>query len=210
VAGIAAAEYIARLQLIDRPGEVDMSSLVQSLGRRRRALAAGGVAVLAAAGAVVALATASAGAAVTHRAAAAVSNPSCATAQLAVKFVNKPNGAAGTIFYPIRFTNKGTHACTLRGYPGVSAVTSAGAQIGNPAGRSGNPVKTVTLAPKKSASTMVGFAHTANFPAAKCKPVTARGLRVIPPNQSTSVTIKRKFSACSGKAVTYLTVLPVK
>ena len=173
-----------------------MSPRSHLLGLRRRSLAAGGVAALAAAGAAVALATASAGAAVAHHAVAA-SNPSCTTAQLGVKFLNKPNGAAGTIYYPIQFTNKGTHACTLRGYPGVSAVTSAGAQIGNPAGRSGNPVKTVTLAPKKSASTMVGFAHTANFPAAKCKPVTARGLRVIPPNQSTSVTIAPKKSASS-------------
>jgi hypothetical protein len=87
-------------------------------------------------------------------------------------------------------------------------VNSQGAQIGNPAGRSGNPVKTVTIAPKKSAGTMVGFAHTANFPAAKCKPVTARGLRVIPPNQTTSVILKHKFSACSGTSVIFLTVLP--
>lgn len=186
-----------------------MSSRVQSLGPRRRSLAAAGVAALTAAGAVVALATASAGAAVAHRAAAA-SSPSCATAQLGIKFINKPNGAAGTIYYPVRFTNQGTRACTLRGYPGISAVSGGGAQIGNPASRSGNAVKTVTIAPKKSASTMVGFAHTANFPAAKCKPVTARGLRVIPPNQTKSVTLKRKFSACSGTSVTFLTVLPVR
>jgi hypothetical protein len=179
------------------------------LGLRRRSLAAGGVAALAAAGAAVALATASAGAAVAHHAVAA-SNPSCTTAQLGVKFLNKPNGAAGTIYYPIQFTNKGTHACTLRGYPGVSAVTSSGAQIGKPASRSGNPVTTVTIAPKKSASSMVGFAHTANFPASKCKPVSAKGLKVFPPNQTASVTIKRTFSACSSTSVTYLTVLPVK
>lgn len=99
------------------------------------------------------------------------------------------------------------HAARL---PGDLGRQRRGAQIGNPASRSGNAVKTVTIAPKKSASTMVGFAHTANFPAAKCKPVTARGLRVIPPNQTKSVTLKRKFSACSGTSVTFLTVLPVR
>jgi hypothetical protein len=186
-----------------------MSSLVQSLGLRRRSLAAGGAAALAAAGAAVALVAASAGATVAHRGVAA-SNPSCATAQLGVKFVNQPNGAAGTIYYPIQFTNKGTHACTLRGYPGVSAVTSTGAQIGKSASRSGTGVKTITIAPKKTARSMVGFAHTANFPASTCKPVTARGLRMIPPNQTTSVTIKRKFSACSGTSVNFLVVLPIK
>jgi Protein of unknown function (DUF4232) len=186
-----------------------VSSPVQSLGLRRRSLALAGAAALAAASAAVALATAAAGAAVAHRGVMA-SNPSCATAQLSVKFVNQPNGAAGTIYYPIRFTNKGTHACTLRGYPGVSAVTSAGTQIGKSASRSGTGVKTVTIAPKKTASTMVGFVHTANFPASTCKPVTARGLRIIPPNQTTSVTIKRKFSACSGTSVNFLVVLPIK
>ena len=185
-----------------------MSTRRHLLGLRRRSLATAGTAALAAAGAAAVLATASAGAA--QRAAA--SNPSCATAQLGVKILNKPNGAAGTIYYPIRFTNKGTRACTVRGYPGVSAVTSTGAQIGNPATRinTGTAAKTVTIQPKKSASTMVGFSHTANFPAAKCKPVTARGLRVIPPNQTTSVTLKHKFSACSSKSVVFLTVLPIK
>jgi len=186
-----------------------VSSRIQLLGLRRRALAASGVAALAAAGAATALATGSAGAAAPHNATVAAT-PICATAQLGVKFLNKPNGAAGTIYYPIQFTNNGTQACTLRGYPGVSAVTSSGAQIGNPASRSGNPITTVTIAPKKSASSMVGFAHTANFPAAKCKPVTAKGLRIFPPNQTKSVTIKRSFSACSSKSVTYLIVLPVK
>jgi Protein of unknown function (DUF4232) len=174
---------------------------------RRRSLAAGGVAAFFAAGAAVALA-ASAGTAVAHSTASRTSG--CATAQLGIKFVNKPNGAAGTIYYPIQFTNNGSRACTLRGFPGVSAVTSKGAQIGKSAGRSGTSAKTVTINPKKSATAMVGFVEIGNFSKSTCKPVTAAGLRIIPPNQSKSVTIKRKFSACSAKSVNYLTVLPVK
>ena len=169
---------------------------------RARIVAAAAVAVTALFG----LLGSSAGARGTAHTAA---TPSCSSSQLVNWLDTSPNGTAGTIFYELQFTNLGA-TCTLRGYPGVSAVTSSGAQIGNPASRSGTAVKTVTIAPNKSASTMVGFAHTANFPAAKCKPVTAKGLRVIPPNQTTSVTIKRKFSACSSKSVTYLTVLPIK
>ena len=165
--------------------------------RSFRVLAASAGAALTVAGAVVALATASAGASVVHRAVPATSG--CATAALKVQFINKGNGAAGTIFYPIKFTNKGSLPCTLRGYPGLSAVTSAGKQIGNPAVRDGGKVKTVTIKPGKSASAMVGIVHTAFFPKAKCKPVKATGLRVFPPNQTKAVIVKHKFSTCSSK-----------
>ena len=49
---------------------------------------------------------------------------------------------------------------------------------------------------------MVGFSDTDDFPAAKCRPVTAHGLRIIPPNQTSSVILKRTFAACAGTSVT--------
>ena len=181
--------------------------------RGLRQLAAGGVAALAATGAIVVLATAPAGATVAHRAVAArpAIAAGCATASLKVQFINMGNGAAGTIYYPIKFTNKGSAACTLRGYPGVSAVTSTGKQIGNPAVRAGGKVKTVTIKPNKSASAMVGIVHTAFFPKAKCKPVKAAGLRVFPPNQTKAVIVKHRFSTCSStsKKETSLKVIAV-
>ncbi|HEX4017556.1 MAG TPA: DUF4232 domain-containing protein, partial [Frankiaceae bacterium] len=90
------------------------------------------------------------------------------------------------------------------------AVTSSGKQIGNSASRNGSKFRTVTLAPGKQQSSSVGIVDTGNFTASKCKAVTAAGLRVIPPNQGTSITIKKKFSTCSSKAATSLTVKPVK
>ena len=35
------------------------------------------------------------------------------------------DGTAGTIFYPVRFTNRSARACTLRGFPGVSSVSAS-------------------------------------------------------------------------------------
>ena len=187
-----------------------MSSYDRSRRLRRRALAAGTSVALVAAAVVTALATASAGAAVAHRPAARQATVSgCATAALKVQFVNKGNGAAGTIYYPIKFTNKGSRACTLRGFPGVSAVPSTGKQIGNPAVRAGGKVKTVTINPNKSASAMVGIVHTAFFPKAKCKPVRAAGLRVFPPNQTKAVIVKHKFSTCASKKETSLKVIAI-
>src|SRR5215831_11112762 len=72
----------------------------------------------------------------------------CATSALHVSIGNG-NGAAGSVYYPIVFTNASGSACTLFGFPGVSFVTSPnGSQIGDAATRhSDKPVQTVTLAP---------------------------------------------------------------
>jgi Protein of unknown function (DUF4232) len=133
----------------------------------------------------------------------------CATSALKVS-LGRANGTAGTVFYPLKFVNKSKTSCTLRGYPGVSAVTKSGKQIGKPARRSGGKFRTVTLAPGKQQSSSVGIVDTGNFSAARCKPVNAFGLKVFPPNQGTAVILKKKFSTCSSKASVSLQVRPVK
>jgi hypothetical protein len=133
---------------------------------------------------------------------------SCATSALKVS-LGAPNGAAGTVFYPLNFVNTGKLGCTLRGYPGVSAVTSSGKQIGSPASQISSSYKTVTLLPGKSASAPVGIVETGNFSPSQCAPVTAAGLRVFPPGQSKAVTINKTFSTCSSTTVISLTVRPV-
>src|ERR1700744_1164998 len=47
----------------------------------------------------------------------------CATSALKVS-LGQANGTAGTVFYPLKFMNTSKLACTLRGFPGVTAVTS--------------------------------------------------------------------------------------
>ena len=133
----------------------------------------------------------------------------CATSALKVS-LGPANATAGTTFYPLKFVNTGKTSCTLTGYPGVSAVTSSGKQIGNPAARSGGKFRTVTVAPGKQQSASVGIVDTGNFSATSCKPVTAAGLKIIPPNQSQSVTLKKKFSTCSSTTTTSLQVRPIK
>ena len=60
--------------------------------------------------------------------------PACKTAQLVTWLNTQSNGAAGTIYYTLNFTNVGA-TCTVRGYPGVSAVGRAG----KGAGQGGRP-----------------------------------------------------------------------
>lgn len=133
----------------------------------------------------------------------------CATSALKVS-LGPANGTAGTVYYPLQFVNKSKTACTLRGYPGVAAVTSAGKQIGNPASRVQSKIGTVALAPGTQHSASVGIVETGNFSASKCAPVTAAGLKVFPPNQSKSVTLNKKFSTCSSTITTSLRVTAIK
>jgi hypothetical protein len=132
----------------------------------------------------------------------------CATSALKVS-LGPANGAAGTVFYPVNFANTSKLACTLRGYPGVSAVTSSGKQIGSPASQISTSYKTVTVLPGKTQSAPVGIVETGNFDPSQCAPVTAAGLKVFPPGQSKAVTIKKSFSTCSSTSVVSLTVRPV-
>jgi hypothetical protein len=134
---------------------------------------------------------------------------SCLTRDLKVS-LGPANGTAGTTFYPLQFLNAGKTSCTLRGYPGVSAVTSSGKQIGAPASQNNAKFQTVTLAPGKQKSASVGIVETGNFDPSDCAPVTAAGLKIFPPNQSKSVTIKKTFSTCSSTTTSSLQVGPVK
>ncbi len=133
----------------------------------------------------------------------------CATSALKVS-LGPANGTAGTTFYPLNFFNQSNTTCTLRGYPGVSAVTSSGKQIGNPASRVQSRFGTVALAPGTQHSASVGVVETGNFSASQCRPVMAAGFKVFPPNQTRSVTLKKNFSTCSSTTTTSLRVTAVK
>jgi hypothetical protein len=143
--------------------------------------------------------------------AVAASTPPCQTSGLVVWLNTNANGAAGSLFYTLNFTNLSGRRCTLRGYPGVSAVSRRGRRLGRAANRNNfHKVKTISIGDGGTASTMVQIYHAADFPASRCQPATAAGLRVFPPNQSASKTVPFPFPACSTTRLSILTVMAVK
>jgi hypothetical protein len=128
--------------------------------------------------------------------------PACSTADLSV-WVNLSAGsaAAGTDSWPLDFTNTGSHACTLFGYPGVSFVTGpSGSQIGQPASR--NPAvtpTTVILSPGGTAHVTIQVVDALNYTKSTCQPVTAHWLKVFPPGQFTALYVKFSALTCSAK-----------
>ena len=137
--------------------------------------------------------------------------PPCPTSNLQVR-LGTPNGAAGSTYLPIVFTNTGTAACTLFGYPGVSlAKGNPPAQIGAAAARSTTaPAKTVTLAPGGTANAALQVTVAGNYPSATCKPVPATTLVVYPPNQTASVSVPYSTTGCAAQGVDILHVSVVQ
>lgn len=146
------------------------------------------------------IATAAAAAALAAAVAAPshAARPGCAARALDVWLNTQGGAAAGTTYYRLEFTNLSAHACTLHGYPGVSAVAADGRQLGSPAGR--NPAhasRTVRLAPGGSASAVLQISDAHNFPPAACRRVTAAGLRVYAPGTTVAKTVPFPFLTCA-------------
>ena len=160
------------------------------------------IAAASAAGLIAATATGSSGsvlAADTARTAAAAV-PACTADDLgAWVAVSQSDGAAGSIFFPLQFTNLSRHACAMRGFPGVSAIDSYGHQLGSPAGWDHTrPVRTVILAPGATAHDVLRYGDVEVATAPGCHPVSSMfELRVYPPGQRHATYAAFSMEACS-------------
>lgn len=143
---------------------------------------------------------------------AATGAPRCTTGDLVVWLDTMGNGAAGSSYYNLEFTNVSTHACSVSGYPGVSAVTGAGAQIGTAAGHNPeHPATLITLSSAAATGGPGGFANTntatvilaitdaGNYSNSACRRVVSSGLRVYPPDQTASKIIPYPFVTCAKR-----------
>jgi len=144
--------------------------------------------------------------------AAGAAVPACTTSGLVVWLDTQPGGAAaGSTYVNLDFTNLSGHACSLGGYPGVSAVSLAGRQLGRAATRDRTTrPRTVVLGADQSAETTLQISQALNYPRAKCLPVMAAGVRVFPPNQTAARLVPYPFMACSRLGPVILSVRPLK
>ena len=136
--------------------------------------------------------------------------PACPRRSLGLK-LGLSQGAAGSTFQVIDFTNVSSVTCTLYGYPGVSlAGGKPVTQIGLAATESrATARKLITLSPGAVASAVLQIAHAVNFPAAKCGLVTADYLQIYPPNQTTPGYLHYSSQTCARK-VPILTISAVQ
>jgi len=138
--------------------------------------------------------------------AATASIPACATGGLVV-WISNVQGAAGTFYYTLNFTNLSGHACTLRGHPGVSTVNLSGNQIGRPA-RWGNPgnaghvrLRTVRLARGATATAVLAITNVYNFPPKVCRRGHSGRAAGLPAEPVTSTLVPYPIGACTTRQI---------
>jgi uncharacterized protein DUF4232 len=186
-----------------------LSSIPKTARRTIAVIATASVAGLIA---TAALATSSAGTTLAaDNSAAAV--PACTAGDIgAWVAVDQGNGAAGSIYYPLQFTNLSTHSCSMRGFPGVSAINSNGHQLGSPAGWDHViAARTVTLAPGATAHTILRWSDVAVTTERGCDPVFSTfELRVYLPGQYTATHAAFDLEACSHAGPVYMSVEPIR
>jgi len=141
---------------------------------------------------------------------AAVGPASCPTRSLALK-PGLAQGAAGSTYQVIEFTNISNVTCTLYGYPGVSLAGGQPVkQVGLAASENPNPPrKLVTLAPGQVANALLQIVDAQNYPPSRCGPVKTQWIQVYPPNQTTPVYVSYATTGCT-KPVRVLSVSVVQ
>jgi len=176
---------------------------LRTTGRRAIAIAAAAVAGLA-------ISTAAYAATSSGTAPTAASIPRCTASDLGVWLaVGQGNGAAGTIYYPLEFTNLSHHTCYLFGYPGVSALDRNGHQLGSPAQwGSLRGAHIVNVAPGATAHTLLAYHDAVVTTEPGCHPVnSAANLRIYPPGQRSATFAAFSFQACSHAGPIWMNIV---
>jgi hypothetical protein len=133
--------------------------------------------------------------------------PPCATAQLAPS-LGPPEGAAGTVFYPLILQNAGDATCSVSGYPGVSFIAgSDNHPVGTAATPDPDDPGTVLIDPGQATSANLGIVNSANFPD-DCNAVPVSGLQVSLPGQADSLVVGHADTGCTSAAYNTLRIGP--
>ena len=138
--------------------------------------------------------------------------PSCRTQDLTASITTRGGGTAGSLYVRLTLRNISARVCHIRGFTGVSFVAAGtGAQVGAPADWVDAPrARTLRVPPGGRVEATLDEVDAFNYPPQHCRPRTAKGLRVYPPNQTTSVYVPQAATGCRNPAVHLLTVTPLR
>jgi hypothetical protein len=135
----------------------------------------------------------------------------CAVASLKITYADdEGGGGAGSVVGALTFTNSGSTACALTGFPGVSYVGGGnGTQIGQAATRTDDAVRSRTLEPGKSVHALLRRTQPRNYGDA-CQQAKVDGFRVFPPGSTESAFVAFKTIGCKSASAPLLQVGPVR
>jgi hypothetical protein len=117
---------------------------------------------------------------------------------------------AGVLYLSLVFTNKSSGKCSLTGYPAVSWVSAkTGKTVNKPFAPDTGAATPVVLEPGGKAHATLAYHQPDEVDPAKCKPVTVKGYRVAPPQESTSILVTGSTVACSSTGINTGKVLAI-
>lgn len=123
--------------------------------------------------------------------------------------VNASDGAAGSTYYTMTFTNSGSAVCKLSGYPSVNFVNGSGQTIGAPAMQATElPGNNATLDPGQSTSAALRSTQ-ADLYGETCQKTNASGLRITAPGSDQVLDVNFPMPACANGSVQQLSVSKV-
>jgi Protein of unknown function (DUF4232) len=131
-----------------------------------------------------------------RQAVARAATPSCSSTQLRAEQVGV-EGAAGSFYVTVRFTNVSGKACWLKGYPRVLFFAEDGRPLATASGRNGGPTPTVVLKPAGTAEFFIRYLDPG---VANCRPHRTHRYLVTPPRASLPLLVEsaEKLSLCPG------------
>jgi hypothetical protein len=124
----------------------------------------------------------------------------CHSANTRIWIGQPGDGALGHSYFQLEFSNIGKSACTLYGYPGVSAYDVHGHQVGLPATHGGARFL-VTLAPGDTAHVVLA----ATDGGVVClHPINTVLLKVYPPGQFNSQLVPFQWQGCPHRSTLFV------
>ncbi len=121
------------------------------------------------------------------------------------------DAGAGHQYGVIRLTNTSDHACTIRGYGGLSYVGHGdGTQVGAAADRDAGRKPTVVLQPGDRAVSRVDEVRAGNYPRRECRPTAVDGFRVYVPDETRSQFVPHATTGCARTGVHLISHRPYR
>jgi Protein of unknown function (DUF4232) len=135
--------------------------------------------------------------------------PPCSATGLRLT-VGEGNGAAGTIFYPLDFTNTSGSACTMYGYPGVAFVSSPGGTLVGPPAKRRPPAAPVLVTVGPGATAHATLAVSDVLIGNNCQDqVQTKWLQVYPPGSYRALFARLSRQGCADPSLVTMGVTTV-
>ncbi|NYD43376.1 DUF4232 domain-containing protein [Nocardioides panaciterrulae] len=125
----------------------------------------------------------------------------CTNAELTASY-HRTDAGMNHVYGRIVLRNTSDHACTVRGYGGLSFVGHGdGTQIGAAAQRTPSRVRTIVVRPGQRVVSEVAQGRTAPYPKRRCHPTHVDGFRVYLPDETRAQYVPHPTRGCRNPHV---------